>query len=445
MQEDNEKQETYVLLNFQGKDMTKLLKQTSIYFRMLNLNEPKPIIEVGDDIFEGVYEDAVGTNIFFEEVEIPRPRTNLFEGDETPITLEYFLKQSKILRLTQIGTKPKVVINQSPINTVHVDITDDYRILLEKYVNDTLNIENYVVNKACLNDDSVDDTLSPHSDEEEVEEKAILQPELSKVDTLTKQQTQIPKWYSSAVDCDMPRENSIYLKYLKLQEIAKQPVKHVTEQEINQDDQFEQPLHSVPNNNFIIWKNMMMRVVEQQTINLDVNKYKIEDFVDIENSVKLGIIESSDVLSRTYTKYEKQKLFSFKNFINLSPLMKLVVLQDCLQFEKAEIENMNDEQANIKCEDGCTPKERVILLNDFKEELKSYILNRIKDIKNFDSTLAKIDLNINLSDDEEESLDELSSDDYDQLENESKSEGMCVNQENENSSDHIENISQQLP
>ncbi|KAK5650566.1 hypothetical protein RI129_001595 [Pyrocoelia pectoralis] len=160
--------------------------------------------------------------------------------------------------------------------------------------------------------------------------------------------------------------------------------------------------------NFYDWKNAMIRIVEQQEINLDVNKHNLNHFVNIEDSIKQGVIIGPHTLERVYTPDEKRKLFSFKNFINLSPLMKLIVLNDCVNFEKAEIDNMSGTEIHTEDEHHYTPLKRLELLIDFKEELRTHILYRIKDAQRIDNNLRNTSVNINLSDDEyscEESSD----------------------------------------
>ncbi|KAF5302707.1 hypothetical protein FQR65_LT08449 [Abscondita terminalis] len=399
-----EEKDVYVLLDFEGKDMNKLLKAQSIYFR--------------------AYEDTPGTNIFFEEVENDEPKDNLFEK-ETPISLKYLLKQSKVLKLKHIGTKPKLIINPSPIESVNIDITVDYRSLLEKYKNENLKIDDYLVENACLDYNEADESIE-NEDTSYAEDEPNAS--TSQVGSLPERSSSIPEWYSSVTETTKLADNPIYAKYLKLQKLAEQPSKHKIETEDVSKDQMEQPLHTIPKNNFMIWKDMMMRVVERQSITLNVNKHKMEDFVNIDLSIKLGIIEASDANPRLFTKREKQKLLSFKNFISLTPLMKLIILQDCLQYEKSEIENMNKEQTEKKGENDLSPNERVKLLNDFKEELKLYIINRIKDAQKQNNFVSTIDFDINLSDD---SYEESSTDDYDDSCSDSGSDHMSLDDEDE--------------
>ncbi|KAF2893897.1 hypothetical protein ILUMI_12274 [Ignelater luminosus] len=414
MTQEYEEQDVYVLLDFQGKDSSRLLKQPNIYFRMLNLNESKPVVEIGEDIYEGTYDDAVGTNVYFEECEDPPPNQNAFEAI-TPITLNYLLKQTKILKMEKIGIKAKPVMNMNPTEMVDINIKDDYRVLLEKYENNKLNIEEYVVDEKISEEDSEDKISSDKSDEEE-------QPEEWKSTQLPARQSSVPEWYSSNGDQVKSKPeptDPTYLKYIKLQRIAEQPTKHKKIIENIEDNKNEPPLWSLPKNDFITWKNLIMQKVEQQQINLDINKDKVEDFVDIKDSIKAGIIAPSNANPRVFTKEEKQELLSFKNFINVSPLMKLIMLEDYVRLEKAAIEQMTPEQLNEMSEDDCTVQEKFKLLENFKDELKGYILLRLQDESNDTEQLQKdIDL-LKLSDDEDMSdLDDLySSDDDDDEQN----------------------------
>lgn len=53
MSTNYESEDIYVLLDFQDKDTSILGKQRGLHFRMLNLNENKPTVEIGQDIYEG--------------------------------------------------------------------------------------------------------------------------------------------------------------------------------------------------------------------------------------------------------------------------------------------------------------------------------------------------------------------------------------------------------
>lgn len=397
MSDKYEEQDVYVLLDFQAKDMSKLLKQQSVYFRMLNLSEAKPIVELGDDVFEGVYEDVVGTNVFFEEIETPCQH-DLFEG-ETPISLKYFLKQSKTLKLNHIGTKPKVVLNPCPIEPVGIYVKDDYRVLLDKLKNEELNINDYLTDVLHLSNDETDS-----EDNNSYKEQAASSVEPVKVIKAQQDSTQNPptksEWFPN--DENAKKDNPTYNKYLKLLKLVEEPRKPEKSEYNEYDD-----LHTSPMN-FYDWKNAMIRIVEQQEINLDVNKHNLNHFVNIEDSIKQGIIIGPHTVERVYTPDEKRKLLSFKNFINLSPLMKLIVLNDCVNFEKAEIDNMSNTEMHVEDEHHCTPLKRLELLIDFKEELRTHILYRIKDAQRIDNNLRNTSVNINLSDDEysyEESSD----------------------------------------
>lgn len=396
MSNKSEEQEVYVLLDFQSKDVTKLLKQQSAYFRMLNLSEPKPIVELGDDIFEGIYEDVIGTNVYFEEIE-SRHEPDLFEGD-TPIGLKYLLKQSKILKLNHIGTKPKIVIDPCPIEPVGIYVKDDYRVLLNKLKNDELHIQDYITDVMHLSTDE-DDSGNDHSDKAETVVPVEPMKAIKEDQSITHNQPLQPEWFPS--DEKGKNDNPTYNKHLKLLKVVEEPRK-------SEGLQYDTSVIS-GSMNFYNWKNAMMRIVEQQQINLDINKGNINHFVDVEHSIKQGIIDGPFTVMRVYDPDEKRKLFSFQNFVNLSPLMKLIVLNDCVNFEKAEIENMTEVEMQKEDEHHCTPMQRLKLLNDFKEELCAHVLLRIKDAQRTENNLKNATVTINLSD-EEYSCDETSED-----------------------------------
>lgn len=267
--------------------------------------------------------------------------------------------------------------------------------LLEKLEKKELNIEDYIkdVNVEESNTEQVEKmSVSNEGDEEEDEEEEISIAKLQWESTkLPPRQDVTPDWFvpaakskpessestSKVVDSEPP--NPVYEEYERLRQIAEQPVHRQTQPETIEDNQYEKPITNDAKRDFIIWKNLILQHTEEQPINLDVNKDSLADFVDIENSIKLGIIAPSKENPRIFTREEKQALLGFKNFINVSPLMKLIMLQDYTQSEEASISQMSEEQLMEMGEDGCTATERVQLIKHFANELKVLITARAKD------------------------------------------------------------------
>lgn len=336
--------------------------------------------------------------------------------------------------MEKIGIKAKPVMNINPTEMVDINIKDDYRVLLEKHENNKLSIEEYVADEKVSEDD-LEHKTSDKSDEEQLEEWKSTQ--------LPARQSSVPEWYSSNGDQvkSVPEPTDpTYLKYLKLQRIAEQPTKHTKIIENTGDNKDKLPLRSLPKNDFITWKNLIMQKVEQQQVNLDINKDKVEDFVDIEDSIKAGIIAPSNTSPRVFTEEEKRELLSFKNFMNVSPLMKLIMLEDYVRLEKAAIEQTTLEQLEKMSEGDCTIQEKFKLLESFKDELKGYILLRLQD-ESDDTEQFHNDIDLlKLSDDEDMSdLDDSYSSDEDDEDEQNSGSDSEQDEESSNVSDETAN------
>lgn len=80
--------------------------------------------------YAGTYEDCVGTNVFFEEVEGPTNKDNTFRK-KTPISLKYVTKQFKTLKMH--WTKLPEELNQVKETELYdVKFKEDYETLLNK-------------------------------------------------------------------------------------------------------------------------------------------------------------------------------------------------------------------------------------------------------------------------------------------------------------------------
>jgi hypothetical protein len=65
--EVEEEEETFVLIQFTDQDDAKYCQQFSDQFKSIQLDNKNPIIQIGNRLYQGEYENNIGTYLFFEE------------------------------------------------------------------------------------------------------------------------------------------------------------------------------------------------------------------------------------------------------------------------------------------------------------------------------------------------------------------------------------------
>lgn len=74
--------------------------------RFIQLDSDKPLVQVGNQIFEGEYEDTVGTSLFFSQTENTEPVDPVF-GHKVPYTTQFLDSTRKKLKLKRVFLKAK--------------------------------------------------------------------------------------------------------------------------------------------------------------------------------------------------------------------------------------------------------------------------------------------------------------------------------------------------
>ncbi|KAG0738704.1 hypothetical protein G6F57_005097 [Rhizopus arrhizus] len=114
-----EEETNYVLFDI-GASVTsqyiEQISQTQGGCRIIGLEEGKPYLQVGHQIFEGEMDDTIGTNLLFEIQESKRETTGLLpllssmknDGSKQPkYTTNYFCKSEKIVTCTSVTLRAK--------------------------------------------------------------------------------------------------------------------------------------------------------------------------------------------------------------------------------------------------------------------------------------------------------------------------------------------------
>ncbi|XP_011159352.2 general transcription factor 3C polypeptide 6 [Solenopsis invicta] len=111
MQSDDElsegEEEMLVYVEFEGFTGSDMFNKEDLQLDMIGIDTEHPIMEINGRYYEGTYEDAIGTYMFFEKDDNPKVDDEVF--DKVP-SLKYFAKTKKLLKMQRVFTKPRVEI-----------------------------------------------------------------------------------------------------------------------------------------------------------------------------------------------------------------------------------------------------------------------------------------------------------------------------------------------
>lgn len=368
--------EIYLHLDFNGKLDPSTFTRKDLCFKIVNLHKKNPLVLIDNYIFEGKscisaehnskakyfyagkYEDCLGTNIYFEEVQAnaDKQEDNPFNF-QAPVSLNYLVKSNKILSL-QLCKLPDI-LHVSEGENVNLRFNHDYKTVLKKMKERCLNIE-----------DIIEPTESIDFNNELQALKSVIQnPETQE----TKAQMQIVVQESSLEKQDIPEKSLDDLQALK--KIIKEPMR--TKQEFDVVETGTYPRTESYNYTFL--KQLYLQSINYKDISLNIDESKLHLYVDIENSMKNGVINKSNF--QKMTDDEKNRLISLENIENLSVPLQYTLLVNQLKEEKAVLQRMSSEELQQRDEYGRTPKERYRILKYLAKDLWYHIFCNYKEKK----------------------------------------------------------------
>ncbi|KAL0122333.1 hypothetical protein PUN28_007217 [Cardiocondyla obscurior] len=111
MQSDDElsenEEEMLVYVEFEGLTGSDTFSNENLQLDMIGIDTEHPIMEINGRFYEGTYEDAIGTYMFFEKDENPKVDDEVF--DKVP-SLKYFAKTRKLLKMQRVFIKPRAEV-----------------------------------------------------------------------------------------------------------------------------------------------------------------------------------------------------------------------------------------------------------------------------------------------------------------------------------------------
>lgn len=312
--------------------------------------------------FSGKYEECLGTNIYYEEVDQNiEKEMNAFK-QEAPISLSYFNKSNKVLKLQPCKLPDTLHIPDS--ENVDLKFREDYQTVMRKMKEGSLNIEDLIEND---NESKNMEVVEP------------VKANLPEVKTnLSKNSTSIIDISACEKDAkDIHAHQSIAIKVKEglqhVKELIKTPMRS---KKIAEETEEITNIERI-NYSYSVLKQLYLQNMHYQDLPMNITDTKLHLYVDIERSIDKGVVNKSNF--QRLTDDEKNKLISLDNIENLAPPLQLALLINQLKEEKKVIGSMSPEELRIVDEYGRTPKERYKILKYLAKDVWYHIFVRHKD------------------------------------------------------------------
>ncbi|KAJ8968836.1 hypothetical protein NQ317_005304 [Molorchus minor] len=353
--------EKYAFLDFNGTLSSDVFDK-EFYFRIANLHKNNPLVQVNDNVFKGVYDYSVGTNLFFEEIEGDLPPPNAFEK-QGPIYLRHILSEMKVINLKAVKIPQQRAVVSKEDTKFDLNLDWDYNELLEKLENGSLHIGDIVKTGSGTTVDMVEE------DDQVIDSEVIS----SQMETYTNPPSPVEQ-EENVLENIVPVK-MLELEYEKLSALARRPVKRAASPELVEkcDTQYEEAYEYHNIERQILQPSDAFRI-EKVT---EINESILNDCVDIDRCVLYGIIPPSTLFPRILSKKEKEKLLTLENFENLSLAARYFVLQNHVQDLENYVKTAPKDLLTEQDEFHRTPLQTL----EIYKKLSHAVLNRLQEIK----------------------------------------------------------------
>ncbi|XP_050511985.1 uncharacterized protein LOC114346541 [Diabrotica virgifera virgifera] len=382
--------ETLILFDFKD-NLTNETFEKETFIRVANLHKKNPLVQINDTIFQGEYDHAMGTNLFFEEIQ-----------DVPPVTDPFFKRNLnqygctfhgiKTINLKQMKIPPPKVEKGEITKDIEFNLDWDYNTLLQKFSNGALKLHD-IINKEDKDDDQNEKQQKNTGDCEamEIEE----QDNHTLAETRANIVTQDLITYDDDINNEQIIEDIVSTDllhdYEKLRKLAFRPVKRkpVLDEMAECDPKYKDAYD---------YHNLEKQILQpcdfffKEPVN-NINEETLSNCVDVDRCVLYGILEKSATKSRVLTKEEKRNVLSLDNFDNLSMVGRYFVLKTHVESLEKYFEGKNVAELNRKDKYGRTSLQTL----DIYKRLSERVKNRIEEIK---SSLDERQIKVEVRDEE---------------------------------------------
>ncbi|CAG9832646.1 unnamed protein product [Diabrotica balteata] len=401
--------ETLILLDFKD-NLTNKTFEKETFIRVANLHKKNPLVQINDTIFEGKYDHAMGTNLFFEEIQDVPPAYDPF-FKRKPNQYECTFHGIKTINLKQMKIPPPKVEKSEITKDIEFNLDWDYNTLLQKFSDGVLTLHDIIKKKDNDDDQNekqsdVNITSNKRNDlQENVRSKQpIHDSEAMEIEdqdnhilaeTLANSATQDLITYGDDINNEQILEDidatNLLHDYEKLRKLAFRPVKRkpVLDQMAECDPKYREAYE---------YHNLEKQILQpcdffvKEPVS-NINEETLSNCVDIDRCVLYGILEKSATKSRVLTKQEKQNVLALDNFDNLSLVGRYYVLKMQVESLEKYFEGKNVADLNRKDKYGRTFLQTLEIYKRLSERVK----NRIEEIK---SSLDERQVKVEVQDEE---------------------------------------------
>ncbi|GJQ69396.1 hypothetical protein Trydic_g6511 [Trypoxylus dichotomus] len=274
---------------------------------MVNVNTNNPLVQVGNFVFQGTYEDFLGTKVFFMEDKNHKPNDNVFVK-ETLIHLKYVVKTAKVMQL-KWRKMPANVVQTDNIECLDLKFRESYNEVLTKLEKGALDINDIVYDANYEKTASEKNKASGGNDDMEVDVKDSKQSE--KVENIEEPLTDLNK-------------------YTLLKKFAQMPVKQKEMQKVYEVDK-ENLVKIDDASNFSVLTQLFLQDVISKDSKAIKDENDLSKYVNVQKSIEDGIILKSE--NGKFTEDEKALLLS-EQLLEYKRLLKMKSIEALCEVDK---------------------------------------------------------------------------------------------------------------
>lgn len=220
---------------------------------------------------------------------------------------------------------------------------EDYNTVLAKLEKGSLDIAELIVQEA----------------EVQEKEEEIVPPERPK----TPEEEIIPEQKKDELETSCKNRE----KFIKLQTLAKKPVRRMKAAEKIAEPKWEHLAHGEAKDNFLVLKQLYLKNLNSKEFSTNLENF--EEHIDIKNSMREGFIKYRGGPPWDLSEEEKDLLITVDNFHNLSPMLQLAFLVEQLKVQKSRLRSLSEEERRSLDDFGRTAADRYRLLKNFAKDI----------------------------------------------------------------------------
>lgn len=375
----------------------------------------------------------MGTLVFLEETQDNENDDNVCKK-QTPINLEVIAKSTKQINLKWLQI-PDQIIEVPHDQLVDVKYDEEYKDVLAKLKEGTLNIEDIVVQrkveaplknpsklsenaqkpgntelvdskkeKSKLKHSNAGHSKQQNSDQEnsKLEKSNVEYQKLEKFNIDNLKLENLNSEYSEGAksscgnlekgECSQrvnksrskteqdirDKKAEILLKLAKIPIMTKQPPESVLEPK-------EHLITPEKTSNINVLKQLYLQSLSYKEVETRIDLSNIENHVDIENSIRERVLKPREELliskdsNLLLSEEERNSVISLDNFHNLSLPLQLALLVSQLKVEKEHLTTLSSEEMCLVDEYGRTARDRYRILKSFAKDLWYMMFLKLRD------------------------------------------------------------------